>query len=101
VGVAFIGQYLATFLTLSPRNEQKLPALTAWMNVDLTGDPTVQCRYSMRFLVNGRSYAWRWYLVDQCGGLLVAGQVGRADSIEVCVCNSNIIVCGAAGVARC
>ena len=100
MGVAFVGQYLATFLTLSPGNEQKLPALTAWRNVDLTGDPTVQCRYSMRFLVIGRSYAWRWYLVDRCGRLLVADQVGGADSIGVCV-GDSYIVCGAAGVARC
>jgi hypothetical protein len=36
--------------------------------------------------------------VDLCGGLLVAGRVGGADSIEVCVGNSYI-VCGAAGGA--
>jgi len=101
VGVAFVGQYLATFSTLSPGNERKLPALTARRNVDLTGDPTVQCRYSMRFLVDGRSYAWRWYSVDRCGGLLVvAGRVGGADSIGVCVSDSYI-VCGAAGMVSC
>ena len=49
MGVAFVGQYLAKFLALSPGNEQKLPVLTAHSNVDLTGDPTVECRYSMRF----------------------------------------------------
>ena len=58
VGVAFIGQYLATLSALRPGNERKLPALTARRNVDLTGDPTVQCRYSMRFFVDGRSYTW-------------------------------------------
>ena len=55
VGVALVGQYRATFLALRPRNGRKLPALTAWRNVDLTREPTVQCRYSMRFLVDGKS----------------------------------------------
>ena len=41
VGVAFVGQYQATLLLLRPGNEQKLPALTAWRNVDLTGESTV------------------------------------------------------------
>jgi hypothetical protein len=35
--------------------------------VDLTGNPTVKCRYSMRFLVDGRLYALRWYSVDRIG----------------------------------
>ena len=82
MGVAFVGQYLATLLALSPGNDRKLPALTAQRNVDLTGDTTVQCRYLMRFLVDGRSYAWRWYLVDLCGGLLVAGRVGASELVK-------------------
>ena len=100
MSVKFVGQYLVTLLALSPGNEQKLPALTACRNVDLTGDPTVQCRYLMRFLMDNRSHAWRWYSVDLCGGLLVSGRVGGADSIGVCVGNSYI-VCVAAGVDRC
>jgi hypothetical protein len=100
VGVALVGQYLATFWMLSPGNERKLPALTALRNVDLTGDPTVQCRYSMRFLVDGRSYARRWYSVDWCGGLLVAvcegGAVGAAGVGICCLCGSTSggMICG-------
>ena len=101
MGVAFVGQYLAMFLALSPRNEQKLPALTACRDVDLTGDPTVQCRYSMRFFVDGRSYAWRWYSVDCCGGILVTGQVAGAVVVGMAIVSVGIgllyIVGGSAG----
>ncbi len=41
VGLAFVGQYQATLSALRPGNERKLPALTAWRNVDSTGNPTV------------------------------------------------------------
>jgi hypothetical protein len=60
VGVALVGQYRATFFVLRPGYDQKLPALTARRNVD-TGKPTVQCRYSMRFLIDGKSYAFWWF----------------------------------------
>ena len=55
VDVALVGQYLETLVAVRPGNERKFPFLTARRNVDLTGDPTVALRYSMRFLVDGRS----------------------------------------------
>ena len=59
MGVAFVGKYLAMLLALRPGNERKLPTLPARKNVDLTGKPTVQWRYSMSFFVDGRLYYWR------------------------------------------
>jgi hypothetical protein len=55
VDVALVGQYLETLVAVRPGNDRKFPFLTARRNVDLTGDPTVAWRYSMRFLVDGRS----------------------------------------------
>ena len=65
----------------------------------MTGDPTEQCRYLMRFLVEGKSYARRWYSVDRCGGLLVAdccvgsGAAGVGDC-QFCGLMSGGMMCG-------
>ena len=75
MGVAFVGQHLATLVTLSPGNDRKFPSLTAWRRVDFTGNPTVQWSYSMSFFVDGRSYALRWYSVERVGEALVGTRV--------------------------
>ena len=75
VGVAFVGQCLATLATLRPGNDQKFPALTARRREDFTGNPMVQWRYSMSFFVDGRSYALQWYSVERVGGALVGERV--------------------------
>jgi hypothetical protein len=75
VGVALVGKYLATLSTIRPGNDRKFPHLTARRREDLTGDPIVQCRYSMRFFVDGKSYALQWYSVERVGGMPVGDQV--------------------------
>ena len=64
VGVAFVGQYLATLAALRPGNDWKFPALTAWRREDLTGDPMVQWRYSISFFC-------RWQII--CPAMVLCG----------------------------
>ena len=68
---------------LRPGNEKKLPALTARRNVDLTSDPTVQCRYSMSFFVDGRLYALQWYSVEPVGGAPVGEQAVVGERVVI------------------
>ena len=91
LGVAFVVQYLSTFATLRPGNDWKFPALTACRRVDLTGNLMVPWRYSMNFLVDGRSYALRWYSVERIIWALVEEQAVDGFCVGDCIAGSYIV----------
>ena len=98
VGVAFVGQYLAALAALSPGNDWKFPDLTAQRREDLTCNLMVQWRYSIRFFVDGRSYALQWYSVERVGWAIV---VERA-VVGICVGDCIVpVLCEQSGLQVC
>ena len=63
---------------MRPGNDLKLPFLTALRRLAFTGDPTVQCSYSISARVDGRLYAFRWYSVKRVMGVPVGGRTAGA-----------------------
>jgi hypothetical protein len=92
VASASVGQYLVTFVLVSPGHDRKLPALIAFNRAYFLGAPAVVCRYSISAAVFGGSYVSRWYSVVYASdvgilgsstspGASVAGQVGPSTFI--------------------